>query len=126
MLLSAPPKRKKPKAVRSNTEATVEVNKKKNQSKFDICEDDVADSLMELSPHVECHRKGKGPKKERCPSYMDQDVLPGCSPSRRCGRQGNMNNGLGKMKVKAKGNTCVGKKVLGENIRNVVFTEQEN
>ena len=125
MLLSAPPKSKKPKAVMSNTGATVEVKKKNNKSKFDICESDVADSLMQLSPHVECHRKGKGPKKERCLSYMDQDVLPECSPSRRCGRGENMSKGLGTMKVKAKGNTSVGKKVLGENARNAVLTGRE-
>ena len=124
MLLSAPPKRKKPSAGIANAEVTVEVKKKNNMCTFDICEDDVVDSLIELSPHVERHRKGKGPKKERCPSYMDQDVLPECSPPRRCGRGGNMNRGLGTTGMKTKGNTSVGEKVLGENKRTVVFTEQ--
>ena len=126
MLLSAPPKRKGAKSMKSNTEATVQVRKRNNKSKFDLCEDNVADSLMELSPHVECHRKGKGPKKERCPSYMDHDVLSPCSPSGRRGREGNMSKGLGTMELKAKGHTGVSTKVLGENIRNVVFTERES
>ena len=28
-----------------------------------------------LSPEVEKHRKGKGPKRERCASYWDEDIL---------------------------------------------------
>lgn len=33
--------------------------------------------LPDLSPHVERHRKGKGPKKDRCASYWDEDIWSG-------------------------------------------------
>lgn len=35
---------------------------------------------MDLSPNVTPFRKGKGPKRVRCASYFDGDVLPGLSP----------------------------------------------
>ncbi|PGH00169.1 hypothetical protein AJ80_09222 [Polytolypa hystricis UAMH7299] len=31
--------------------------------------------IQGLSPHVTPFRKGKGPKRERCPSYYDEDIL---------------------------------------------------
>lgn len=30
---------------------------------------------MQLRPEVEKHRKGKGPKRERCVSYWDEDII---------------------------------------------------
>lgn len=37
--------------------------------------DELADALAELSPQVERHRKGRGPKRARCKDYFDDDVL---------------------------------------------------
>ncbi|KAL8794737.1 MAG: hypothetical protein Q9195_002691 [Heterodermia aff. obscurata] len=39
---------------------------------FTIYEDD---DVAQLSPGVERHRKGRGPKRERCVSYWDEDVI---------------------------------------------------
>ena len=50
---------------------------------FTIHEDQLAEALAQLSPDVERHRKGKGPRRERCMSYWDEDILrPGlqCVP----------------------------------------------
>ena len=43
---------------------------------FDICEDAIAEKAVELSPSVQQHRKGHGPKRKRCMSYWDNDILP--------------------------------------------------
>ena len=42
---------------------------------FTINEDHISEALAQLSPDVERHRKGRGPKKERCMSYWDEDIL---------------------------------------------------
>ena len=42
---------------------------------FTIHEDQVAGALAQLSPDVERHRKGRGPRRERCVSYWDEDIL---------------------------------------------------
>ena len=42
---------------------------------FTIHEDQVAGALSQLSPDVERHRKGRGPRRERCVSYWDEDIL---------------------------------------------------
>ena len=42
---------------------------------FTIHEDHINEALAQLSPDVERHRKGRGPKKERCMSYWDEDIL---------------------------------------------------
>lgn len=42
---------------------------------FTIHEDQVAGALAQLSPDVERHRKGRGPRRERCASYWDEDIL---------------------------------------------------
>ena len=42
---------------------------------FTIHEDQVAGALTQLSPDVERHRKGRGPRRERCASYWDEDIL---------------------------------------------------
>ncbi|KAL8784530.1 MAG: hypothetical protein Q9213_003878 [Squamulea squamosa] len=44
---------------------------------FDVFEDESSDELVELSPMVEKYRKGSRPKRDRCVSYWDDDVLPG-------------------------------------------------
>ena len=44
-----------------------------DKSALEIQED--SDELVELSPVVECHRKGQGPKRDRCLSYYDWDIL---------------------------------------------------
>lgn len=31
--------------------------------------------LVQLSPGVECYRKGRGPRRGRCGSYWDRDVI---------------------------------------------------
>ncbi|KAL8720961.1 MAG: hypothetical protein Q9225_002243 [Loekoesia sp. 1 TL-2023] len=41
-----------------------------------VSADDTSDQAVELSPCVERYRKGRGPKRERCASYWDTDVLP--------------------------------------------------
>ena len=41
-----------------------------------IREDQLVSALAQLSPDVEAHRKGRGPKRERCVSYWDEDILP--------------------------------------------------
>lgn len=41
----------------------------------------VVEKNVPLSPEVERFRKGKGPRRERCASYWDGDIVPGFSPS---------------------------------------------
>ena len=31
--------------------------------------------MVQLSPDVECYRKGRGPRRDRCGSYWDMDVI---------------------------------------------------
>ena len=47
---------------------------------FTIHEDQLAEALAQLSPDVARHRKGRGPKRERCVSYWDEDILQPGSP----------------------------------------------
>ena len=50
---------------------------------FTIHEDRLVGALAQLSPDVERYRKGRGPRRERCVSYWDEDILrPGsqCVP----------------------------------------------
>lgn len=54
---------------------------------FTIYEDQLAGALAELSPLVERHRKGRGPKRERCMSYFDEDVIEIGSPDKVAGNQ---------------------------------------
>lgn len=42
---------------------------------FTIHDDELAGALAKLSPQVERHRKGRGPKRERCKGYFDEDVV---------------------------------------------------
>ena len=48
-----------------------------NNEQFNIYADESSDEMIELSPGVEKYRKGRRPKRERCISYWDHDVLPG-------------------------------------------------
>ncbi|KAI4196884.1 MAG: hypothetical protein LQ350_006253 [Teloschistes chrysophthalmus] len=47
----------------------------KGNQDFDIYEDSPSDDLAELSPRVEKHRKGNRPRRDRCASYWDEDIL---------------------------------------------------
>ena len=48
-----------------------------------VCEDDERDGdrggeeveMVQLSPDVQCYRKGRGPRRDRCGSYWDRDVI---------------------------------------------------
>ena len=77
--LSLQPKRKRARLdynVIENSEAASKAGKD-----FTIHDDELVQALAELSPLVERHRKGCGPKRERCRSYCDedfvQDIFPG-------------------------------------------------
>ena len=41
---------------------------------------DIAGDYVHISPDVQRHRKGKGPRRDRRPSYWDEDIVPGPSP----------------------------------------------
>ena len=51
-----------------------------SRTNFTIREDQLTGALAQLSPDVERHRKGRGPKRERCVSYWDEDIIPPASP----------------------------------------------
>lgn len=86
--LNKPPKRKK---ARVSLEAKPDPSK--SGSDFTICENQVAEALAQLSPDVELRRKGRRPKRERCVSYWDEDILRGES---RCEDvEGDGDEGLG-------------------------------
>ncbi len=88
--LNKPPKRKK---ARVSLEAKPDPSKSGRD--FTICENQVADALAQLSPDVELRRKGRRPKRERCVSYWDEDILLGES---RCeDLEGDGDEGLGGM-----------------------------
>ena len=49
---------------------------------FEIAEDEEAEmEITELSPNVMRYRKGKEPKRMRCASYFDNDLLAPGSPA---------------------------------------------
>lgn len=73
--LNVPSKRKK---ARVSLEA--KPDPLKSGGDFTICDDQVADALAQLSPDVELRRKGRRPKRERCTSYWDEDILQPESP----------------------------------------------
>ena len=50
------------------------------RTNYTIREDQLTGALAQLSPDVERHRKGRGPKRERCMSYWDEDIMPPASP----------------------------------------------
>lgn len=43
---------------------------------FEIYEDETCEEVLELSPSVQQYRRGRGPKRERCMSYWDNDIVP--------------------------------------------------
>ena len=71
--LSLQPKRKRARLddnVINNSKAASKAGKD-----FTIHDDELVQALAELSPLVERHRKGCGPKRERCRSYFDEDFV---------------------------------------------------
>lgn len=77
--LSAPPKRKK---LHENRDVSTPSKSTTSCVRdFTVHDDDLAAALAKLSPCVEQHRKGRGPKRERCASYWDTDVLQPGSPA---------------------------------------------
>ncbi|KAI4282512.1 MAG: hypothetical protein L6R38_002856 [Xanthoria sp. 2 TBL-2021] len=70
--LNSPPKRKAPRLSPTKDGSLAGPT----NEQFDIYEDECSDELVELSPTVEKYRKGRRPKRERCVSYWDDDVLP--------------------------------------------------
>ncbi len=76
--LSLPPKRKRARLddnVFNSSKAASKASKD-----FTIYDDELVQALAEISPLVERHRKGRGPKRERCRSYFDEDVIQNISP----------------------------------------------
>ena len=73
--LSVPPKRKK-----ARINGKTKPKSQGSPKDFRIHDDQVADALMQLSPDVELHRKGRRPKRDRCVSYWDHDILSMDSP----------------------------------------------
>ena len=72
--LSLPPKRKIAR-VKENSTSRQKTEMSTVRSDFTVHEDHLAEALAHLSPHVERHRKGRGPKRERCMSYWDEDIV---------------------------------------------------
>ena len=72
-----------PKRKRARLDDNV-INSSKAASKagkdFTIHDDELVQALAGLSPLVERHRKGRGPKRERCRSYFDEDFVQDISP----------------------------------------------
>lgn len=70
--------RLQPKRKRARLDDNV-INNSKAASKaskdFTIHDDELVQALADLSPLVERHRKGCGPKRERCSSYFDEDFV---------------------------------------------------
>lgn len=71
--LSLPPRKKKPKIV--DDSLGILPKPRLPVQDFTIHEDELSGALAELSPQVERYRKGRGPKRERRQSYLDEDVL---------------------------------------------------
>ena len=94
-LLSLHPKRKRARVDRAaSSRAEKEILTARKD--FTIREDQLAEALTQLSPDVERHRKGKGPRRARCMSYWDQDILqPGsqCVPMDIDDNDGTMGKG---------------------------------
>ena len=72
--LSLPPQRKRAR-VEGTASSTGGAEMPTPRRDFTIHEDQVAGALAQLSPDVERHRKGRGPRRERCVSYWDEDIL---------------------------------------------------
>ncbi|KAI4209484.1 MAG: hypothetical protein LQ351_007615 [Letrouitia transgressa] len=48
----------------------------RNRASFAIHDEVSVLPSSEISPNVECHRKGHGTRRERCASYWDEDIFP--------------------------------------------------
>lgn len=72
--VSLPPKREKAR-VEGTPTSRPETEVPIARMDFTIHEDQLAEALAQLSPDVERHRRGRGPKRERCMSYWDEDIL---------------------------------------------------
>lgn len=97
-LLSLPPKRKRARVDRVAS-STAEKEILTARKDFTIREDQLAEALTQLSPDVERHRKGRGPRRARCMSYWDQDILQPdsqCVPMDVDDNDGTMGKGKGK------------------------------
>lgn len=73
-LLSLPPKRKRAR-VDKVASSRAEEETLTARKDFTIREDQLTEALTQLSPDVERHRKGRGPRRARCVSYWDEDIL---------------------------------------------------
>ncbi len=67
-LLTQPPKRRK------QVTNTPPLHPRIQGEEFDIY-DEVCEEMKVLTPGVKRYRRGKGPKRERCSSYWDEDIL---------------------------------------------------
>ena len=77
--LRVPPRRKRARV--DKVDSSKEVKELPSpRINFTIREDQLTGALAQLSPDVERHRKGRGPKRERCMSYWDEDIVPPASP----------------------------------------------
>ncbi|CAL8576149.1 hypothetical protein XPA_002042 [Xanthoria parietina] len=70
--LSSPPKRKAPRLSPAKDGSPAGPSK----DRFEIYEEEYSDESVQLSPTVEKYRKGRRPRRERCVSYWDDDVIP--------------------------------------------------
>ncbi|KAL6713585.1 hypothetical protein ACLMJK_009050 [Lecanora helva] len=107
--LSAPPKRKKTRIGGENAKQALP----ESSRDFTIHDDQLADALAHLSPDVELGRKGRRPKRERCISYWDEDILSSGPPSLPRGTEA---SGVPTRK---------GKVVLGESQQTAVLTKEQ-
>ncbi|CAD6585553.1 MAG: hypothetical protein ASARMPRED_002190 [Alectoria sarmentosa] len=118
--LSLPPSRKRARVDDfATSRAETEISTARRD--FTIHEDKLAEALAQLSPDVERHRKGRGPKRERCMSYWDEDILQPdsqCVPMEMDGAGERM--GMGKGKGKGKG-----KQVLDESKQAIELTMEK-
>lgn len=79
---------------------------------FTIHEERIAGALAQLSPDVERHRRGRGPRRERCVSYWDEDILHGEAMDVD-------SNGIDEMMMRK------GRRVLGESKEAVELTREK-
>ena len=79
---------------------------------FTIHEERIAGALAQLSPDVERHRRGRGPRRERCVSYWDEDILHGEAMDVD-------GNGIDEMMMRK------GRRVLGESKEAVELTREK-
>ena len=110
--LSLQPKRKRARvddSVINNYKAATKAGKD-----FTIHDDGLVQALADLSPLVERHRKGCGPKRERCRSYFDEDFVQDISP----GTYGDKNSDGGIMLKN-------GTQVLGESRESAELTKSK-